>query len=184
MENPPASPITRTVPIVRAPAPTRGMTEAGPACQAGAALLVAPNSRRASMTVGGWDGITPSTWFPATTGRRQPPSGLTARPASPAQQGREPRALVCADWGACVPPPRAKRGRGGGLGVGRAGVGLGGGLLPRQRGSCAAAQWRSLACSKSTNCGSAVALISVVAFGVSESHDVVVAALANYDGAR
>jgi hypothetical protein len=45
-------------------------------------------------------------------------------------------------------------------------------------------QGRSLACSKSTNCGSAVALISVVAFGGSESHDVVVAALANYDGAR
>jgi hypothetical protein len=37
---------------------------------------------------------------------------------------------------------------------------------------------------ESTNCGSAVALISVVAFGGSESHDVVVAAPANYDGAR
>ena len=61
---------------------------------------------------------------------------------------------------------------------------LGASLLPRQRGSGAAAQRRSLACSKSTNCGSAVALISVVAFGGSESHDVVVVALSNYDGAR
>jgi hypothetical protein len=42
---------------------------------------------------------------------------------------------------------------------------LGASLVPRQRGSSAAAQWRSLACSKSTNCGSAVALISVFAFG-------------------
>ena len=61
---------------------------------------------------------------------------------------------------------------------------LGTSLLTRQRGSGTAAHRRSLARLKCTICRGAVGLISVVAFGASESHDVVVAALSNYDGAR
>ena len=41
---------------------------------------------------------TPKTCKFARAGRRQPQIGLVARPASPAQQGREPRTLLRAAW--------------------------------------------------------------------------------------
>ena len=51
--------------------------------------------------------IRPEPWFPARAGRRRRPIGLFARPASPAEQGIGPRALLRAASGALAAPEPA-----------------------------------------------------------------------------
>ena len=68
-------------------------------CMSAGARPAATSARSSSWPT------TPKTCKFARAGRRQPQIGLVARPASPAQQGRGPRALLRADRGSDIGRP-------------------------------------------------------------------------------